>query len=179
MEIRNGEIVVIVSSESDAARSFLKVLSRSGFGRRAANGLAAGMGVSLDAKEVARLPQSLEEARLALDFVNVTQPILHFADIDLPEFLIRRAEPTALRLIPEWTRHFTGAGQSGELSRTVRAFADSSLNVKQTARRLGVHANTVYFRLNRVNQLTGIDPRSFAGISLLVTALRLMEAHNT
>ena len=57
----------------------------------------------------------------------------------------------------------------------MRAFADASLNVKQTARRLGVHANTVYFRLNRIRKLTGIDPRTFSGASLLLTALRLLE----
>jgi DNA-binding PucR family transcriptional regulator len=69
-------------------------------------------------------------------------------------------------------------GQSVELWRTIRAFADASLNVKQTARRLGVHTNTVYFRLNRIHQLTGIDPRTFSGVSLLVTALRLLETHS-
>jgi sugar diacid utilization regulator len=68
-----------------------------------------------------------------------------------------------------------GGGQSAELSRTIRAFAESSLNVKQTARRLGVHTNTVYFRLNRIHKLTGVDPRTFSGTSLLLTALRLRE----
>lgn len=51
------------------------------------------------------------------------------------------------------------------------------LNVKQTARRLGVNANTVYFRLNRINKLCGIDPRTFSGTSLLLTSLRLLEAY--
>jgi sugar diacid utilization regulator len=151
---------------------------RQGFGRRA-NGLAAGAGVSLDTVEVARLPIALEEARVALEFANASRPLMHFADIDLPEFLIRRADKTALRLIPECVGRLTstGLGQSGDLSRTVQAFAESSLNVKQTARRLGVHTNTVYFRLNRIHKLTGIDPRTFSGTSLLLTALRLLEAH--
>jgi sugar diacid utilization regulator len=138
-----------------------------------------GVGASLDTVEIARLPESLEEARLALEFASGTQPLMHFSDIDLPEFLIRRADRAALRLIPEWTRYLTPAdgGQSGELSRTIRAFADCSLNVKQTGRQLGVHTNTVYFRLNRIHKLTGIDPRTFSGASLLLTALRLMETH--
>jgi hypothetical protein len=179
VDIRNDEVVVIASSDADTARSLVKVLSRHSFGRRVANGLAAGVGVSLDTVEIARLPESFEEARLALEFTSAAQPLMHFAAIDLPEFLIRRADKTALRLVPEWIRHLSSpeSGQSGELSHTVRAFAESSLNVKQTARRLGVHTNTVYFRLNRINQLTGIDPRTFSGTSLLLTALRLLEAH--
>jgi hypothetical protein len=179
VDIREGEVTVIVSSDGDTSRGFLKVLRQHGFGRRAAAGLAAGVGVSLDTDEIARLPESLEEARLALEFASGNRPLMHFSDVNLPEFLIRRADKTALRLIPEWMRHLTAAegGQQGELSRTIRAFAECSLNVKQTARRLGVHANTVYFRLNRINKLSGIDPRTFSGTSLLLTSLRLLEAH--
>jgi hypothetical protein len=177
VDIRNDEVTVIVSSDADTARGFLKALRRYGFGRRAANGLAAGVGVSRDTIEIAGLPESLEEARLALEFASSPQPLIHFADINLSEFLIQRADKTAFRLIPEWVRHLAanGGGQSAELSRTIRAFAESSLNVKQTARRLGVHTNTVYFRLNRIHKLTGVDPRTFSGTSLLLTALRLRE----
>jgi carbohydrate diacid regulator len=82
-------------------------------------------------------------------------------------------------LIPEWTRHFSPAkdDQSREMYRTIRAFADSSFNVKQTAQRLGVHTNTVYFRLNRITKLTGINPRTYSGTLRLLTALRLLELH--
>ena len=104
---------------------------------------------------------------------------MHFSDIDLPEYLLRRADDAAFRLIPEWARHFgpDGDGQSRELARTVRAFADSNFKVKQSAQRLGVHTNTVYFRLNRIKKLTGVDARTYAGTSLLLTALRLSEIH--
>jgi hypothetical protein len=180
VDIRNDEVTAIVSSDADTARELLKALRRHGLGRRAAGGLAAGVGVSLETREVACLSQSLEEARLALEFASAAEPLMHFAEIDLPEFLIRRADRTALRLIPEWTRHFTAAGgaPAGELARTIRTFAECSLNVKQTAVRLGVHANTVYFRLNRIHKLAGIDPRTFSGTSLLLTALRLLETHS-
>ena len=173
VDIRNGEVMVILSSAADPSRALLRVLRDRGFGRRrTANGLSAGVGVSLDTLEITRLPEALEEARLALEFATTAQPLLHFADIDLPEFLIRRADRAVFRLVPEWTGPLTA---DDELARTVRAFADCSLNVKQTAQRLGVHTNTVYFRLNRISKLTGIDARSFAGASLLLTALRLVE----
>jgi hypothetical protein len=179
VDIRNGEVTAIVSSAAETSRGLLKVLRQHGLGRRAVKGLAAGVGVSLDTVEVPRLPESLEQARLALEFSSAAQPLVRFADIDLSEFLIRRADKNVLQLIPDWTRHLIadGGDQSGELSRTIRAFADCHLNVKQTARRLGVHTNTVYFRLNRINKLTGIDPRTFSGSSLLLTALRLLEIH--
>ena len=179
IDTRNDEVTVIACGASNTARGMLEALRRHGFAKRAANGLAMRGGIGADASEIARLPQALEEAQTALELASATQPLLHFSDIDLPELLIRRADRAAFRLIPEWARHFNSADddQSRTLVRTIRVFADSSLNVKQTARRLDVHTNTVYFRLNQINKLTGIDPRTFSGISLLLTALRLLETH--
>jgi transcriptional regulator of acetoin/glycerol metabolism len=93
---------------------------------------------------------------------------------------IRRADGAAIRLVPQWAHQFSLAGdvQLRELSRTTHAFADCNFNVKQTARRLSIHTNTVYFRLNRITSLTGINPRTYSGTSHLLTALRLLEVHN-
>jgi sugar diacid utilization regulator len=105
---------------------------------------------------------------------------VHFSDIDLPEFLIRRADGAAARLIPDWARYLnpTKDDHARELARTIRAFADSGFNVKQTALRLDVHTNTVYFRLNRIGKLSGMNPRTYTGISTLLTVLRLQEIHD-
>jgi hypothetical protein len=181
VDIRNGEVTAIACSDADTARGLLEALRRNGFKRRAANSLAAGAGISPDVVEIAHLPGALEDAQLALEFASATQPLVRFSDIELPEFLIRRADSAAVRLIPEWTRHLSSTehDQSRELFHTIHAFADCDFNVKRTAKRLGVHTNTVYFRLNRIKKLTGIDPRTYSGTSLLLTSLRLREIHGS
>ena len=143
------------------------------------NGIAASIGISLDVTDVTRLPQALEEARLALKFAGSGHQVMPFGNIKLLEFLIRHADHAAFRLIPGWVRHFSDPNdaRSRDLLQTVRTFAEASLNVKQTARQLGLHANTVYFRLNRVTTITGIDPRTYDGLSLFLTALRLVECN--
>lgn len=179
VDIRDGRVTAIACSEADTARGLSAALRRNGFARRAGNGLAAGVGISLDASEIGGLPAALDEALIALDFASASRPLIHFSDIELPDFLLRRAHDAAVRLIPEWVRHFSpGDGDpSRALLRTIRAFADCNFNVKRTAQRLGVHTNTVYFRLNRIKKLTGVDARTYAGTSLLLTALRLSEIH--
>jgi hypothetical protein len=176
VDIRNGEVTAIVSSDGDPAKGLALTLARSGLEGRFVNGSAAGAGISLEAAEIARLPQAHEEARLALDFTGAHRPVVHFADIDLMEFLVRRPDAAAFRLIPDWAERFRRADdqKAGGLSRTVQTFADCSFNVKQTAQKLGLHTNSIYFRLNSIAKLTGIDPRSYAGVSLLLTTLRLM-----
>ena len=177
IDMRNNEVTIIACSAVDTARGLVQTFRRSGLGRRAGNGHDARVGISSDVDDIARLPQAVDEARIAIEFTSAAQPLTHFADIDLQEFLIRRADSAAFRLIPQWADrlHPTNDEQSRELSRTVQAFADCNFNVKQTARRLRIHANTVYFRLNRIKEFTGIDPRTFSGTSLLLTALRLQH----
>jgi hypothetical protein len=180
VDIRNGEVIAIACSTADSGRAVMQALRRTGFARRTGPGHGVSVGISLDAVEISRLPAALEEARLALEFASAAQPLMHFSDIDLREFLVRRADRAAVRLIPQWARQFstTRDDQSRELYRTIHAFADCNFNVKQTAQRLSVHTNTVYFRLNRINQLTGINPRTYSGTSHLLTALRLLEVHD-
>jgi sugar diacid utilization regulator len=180
IDIRDGEAVVIACSEADAGRGLKRIMRRSGFARRAAGAQSVTVGIGLDVTEISRLPVAREEACIAIEFTGLAQPVMHFADIDLPEFLVRRADSAAVRLIPEWAHRLSldKDDQSRRLRRTIRAFADSNFNVKQTARRLNIHTNTVYFRLNRITGLTGIDPRTYSGTSRMLTALRLLEIQN-
>lgn len=176
IDIRGNEVTTIACGNGDVGRGLTKALHRSSFAKRAGNGHSARVGISLDVKDIALLPQALDEARMALEFSSTDKPLVQFSDIDLSEFLIRRADIAAMRLIPDWARRF--ASREQQLTRTIRAFADGGLNVKQTARKLGVHTNTVYFRLNRIKELSGLDPRAYSGLTTLLTTLRLIEIHH-
>jgi len=179
IDIRNDEVTVIVCSETATARRFLQALCKDAFATRAGNGCAVRLGVSADTVSIASLPHAVNEARIAVDFANSARPLMHFSDVDLQEFVVRRSDSAATRLVPTWMRQtYLGDDvQWRELMRTIRAFADCSLNVKQAARNLGVHTNTVYFRLNRIGKLSGVNPRTYTGLSMLLTALRLLEVH--
>jgi len=177
VDIRNGEVVVIACRESEVVRPLVKALQQSGLSRRTGKGHSTRVGVSLDVSDIAALPRAFEEARTALDFASPTRPLMHFAAIDLSDFLVRRADSAAIRLLPNWVTHFQlkNDGETTDFSRTIRAFADCSFNVKRTAQRLGVHTNTVYFRLNRIKKITGVDPRTYSGVTSVLTAIRLLE----
>jgi hypothetical protein len=174
---RNAEIIVIANSEADTAERVIKYLGRHGLGRRGGESVGARIGLGLDKHDAAHLPEALAEARMALEFTSGSHALRHFADIDLAEFVIHGADRAALRLIPDWVREAHATGREEYLIRTIRTFAECSLNVKETARHLGVHTNTVYFRLNRIKERTGADPRTFYGTSTLLTALRLLDNH--
>jgi hypothetical protein len=173
--LRSQEIVAVLSAARDTAAQASKVL-RAGAKRPREPGVRATIGISLDKTGITELPDALAEARIASDLADCGRPIVRFADIELLDFLIRRADKAALRLIPGWARQaLLSNSRSTDLVRTIHAFAQCDLRVKDTARLLRIHTNTVYFRLNQIKELTGVDPRTFAGTSLLLTALRLLE----
>ncbi|NUS44955.1 MAG: helix-turn-helix domain-containing protein [Mycobacteriaceae bacterium] len=58
-----------------------------------------------------------------------------------------------------------------DLLDTLQQHIANNLNRRRTAETLGVHANTVDYRLKRINQLTGVDPTEPAGIWYLRSAL--------
>jgi hypothetical protein len=175
IDIRNDEVLAIIAGGAETSRRVQQALGAAAAELTEVN---AGIGISLDASEIAALPQAYQEAERAVEFTESARPLMHFADIDLMEFLVRRPDAAALRLIPDWAGRFLDIdnGKSGELTRTISQFADCNFNVKRTARHLDLHTNTVYFRLNRIRELTGIDPRSYSGLSLLLTTVRMLNA---
>jgi hypothetical protein len=58
------------------------------------------------------------------------------------------------------------------LAEAVRAYGQHGFSVSEAARRLEVHANTVGYRLDRWAELTGWDPRTFAGLVRSLAAIR-------
>jgi sugar diacid utilization regulator len=178
IDIRKDEVLAIVTAGADTSKRVLAAFGAITAKLNAELNDMVRIGVSLDADEISALPAAWQEAERAVEFTQADRPILHFADIDLMEFLVRRPDAAALRLIPDWAVRFMDAdsGKSGELTRTINEFADCNFNVKRTARHLDLHTNTVYFRLNRIRELTGIDPRSYSGLSLLLTMVRMLNA---
>jgi hypothetical protein len=169
IELRLNEIVVIVSCAVTPGARVAQAL-HDGLGeldRGAASG--AKIGVGLDVQSIAELPRSYEEAVTAIAVARTERIVVHLAEIAVDTYLRHKADETALRLTPPWAKTLAGSNLVG----TLQAFAACSLNVKACAAALKVHNNTVYHRLDRVQKLTGVDPRTYAGLSQLLCALSL------
>lgn len=62
---------------------------------------------------------------------------------------------------------------SDELKKTIEIFFANDLKVRETAKKLYLHRNTLSYRLDKITRLTGCDPRTFRGAFLLQLALKL------
>ena len=175
---RNNEVIAIACGGNGTAKTIADAFRSRVTELRVGRNCFIGVGVSLAAALVEELPQAYEDARRAIDFASQKRPVVHLADIDLMDLLLRRPDTTALRLVPEWMSRFEDEDRNrdGELSRTMRVFTECDMSAKATAAKLRLHTNSVYFRLKQIGEITGVDPRSFSGALLLLTALRLRDA---
>lgn len=77
------------------------------------------------------------------------------------------------RLTDSWALGEVVAARNAHLADAVRAFAEHGFSVVAASRVLYIHPNTEIYRLERWQQLTGWDPRSYTG---LVMSMACLEA---
>jgi len=134
-------------------------------------------GVSTARAGLAEIPTAYAEARRALRMTTRDRPRLAFGCATLLDDLLALADQTTARLIPVWAKALDDEDRrsGGELSATLRAYTDADLNVAAAAKRLGVHPNTVRYRLHRVEAVTGCSVKSFHGLFEMLASLSLLR----
>jgi DNA-binding PucR family transcriptional regulator len=125
---------------------------------------------------VAELPRAYREAHAALDGVGECGGVAALARLSPFEYLSRvRSDDTARRLVDPRVRAFLDEdrrrGQA--LTTTIRAFAAADLNLRVAAERLQVHPNTAQYRLRRIEERSGRNPRRLEDLLDLLVAIAL------
>lgn len=62
-----------------------------------------------------------------------------------------------------------------DLIKTLECFFDENLNLTETANRMGIHRNTVIYRLNQIALILGADPRVFEQAMTIKIALLIRK----
>jgi len=135
------------------------------------------VGVSADHPSTSAIPRAQREASAALDFASVERRVVRFPTLPLRSLLTHAGGEYVRATAPAWTAALLAAdaGADGNLLKTLAALADASLNVQEAGRRLGVHANTVYGRLSRIRDLTGLDGQNFHDLVEMLLAADCMR----
>jgi sugar diacid utilization regulator len=134
-------------------------------------GPAALIGLSNDAPSTSHIPKAANEARLALDFATVSNRVARYSDISLRQMLITQARSSATTSGPGWLQELVTADRRGALAATLRSYADCNMNAQKTALVLGIHPNTVYSRMQKIERLTGLNALEFHTLSEILLAL--------
>lgn len=71
--------------------------------------------------------------------------------------------------------YLNGVLQESSLLTTLNAYFAADLNLKETARNLNIHKNTLYYRFEKIRKQIGLDPRSFHNAVKLSLALLIHQ----
>jgi sugar diacid utilization regulator len=176
------EILLLVpgSDEPAAARAAEGVLREM---ESALAGYTFALGRSRIAQDAGDLPRAAGEALLAANVAEGSTPegallafeqtgayrLLLSAMTDNPSELQRFYAETVEPLVAYDEQYET------ELLGTLETFLEADGNVAGTAQRLFTHRHTVYYRLERVRELTGLDVSSSDGREKLSLGLKAMR----
>ena len=133
-------------------------------------GPAALIGLSNDAPSTSHIPKAANEARTALDLTSVGNRVQRYSDISLRQMLITRARSAAPVSPPAWAEKLVAADRRGTLAATLRSYADCNMNAQKTAILLGIHPNTVYSRMQKIEAITGKNALQFHALDDLLLA---------
>ena len=119
----------------------------------------------------ARYLEAKTAAELALDGRG---SVVAMGGIGLFDYVTSRFDATAHRIVPDEVRTLAVEDErsGGALTETLVAFADNDLHTGRTAAALFVHPNTVQYRLKRVVEITGRNPKRFRDLVDLLVGLR-------
>lgn len=142
----------------------------------AARGTALCAGVGGPASDTAGVHRSLREARLALVAATGARRAVHHAELDVAAVVVGPGAEPALRA--RLRRELAPLDGEPRLREALVAYFDAGLNVGRAAHGLGLHPNSLRYRLGRVETLLGrslSDPAAIAALHLALVDARAAE----
>ena len=172
--VREGDLVCLCPASSAADLDRIKDLLRAQAAPLAELGVSVGIGSWHPSP--AGVPIAYSEAREAAEVAlrsPLSDRVVVFDDVLIDHVL--RSNPHAARIIEDALGPLRDYDErrSTALVETLRTYLDTGLSVTRSAQALSVHANTVVYRLDRIRDLTGRDPRKTGDLVFLALSLRL------
>jgi carbohydrate diacid regulator len=117
-------------------------------------------------KSMSKFNQSYIDCDLALQISDEAEDFISFAELE-PKALIYKIDRA-------WVERFTTRIMNKTLDKyadTLETFFKNNLNIQQTAEDLFIHRNTLIYRLSKIENETGYDPKRFKDALTLQLAL--------
>ena len=176
--VRDDDLISILALAHDDASAASERVAAEMAGAAGKLDCEPALGVGLPSSGPAQVAESYREARAAATAAGPGGRLL-LANLSLASRLTLMVASGAVpeRLIPERVRAFIeeDRGGHGQLIETLREYAACDLNARRAAAALFVHRNTVLYRLQRVAELSGLDPHSLPDLVDLIAAVRLTD----
>ncbi len=174
--VRHDEVVAVVPVEEGGEDRMLTRV-RAGISSLAGHGVFPVVGVSSVHPGFLDIPEAYEEARMARRSLRGRAGVQSLSRMSTLDYLVQTHDRTARRLVRPQVRAFVqeDLAAGGTFVETLRRYVACDLNAKLAAMQLHVHANTVYYRLERIAERTGCDVRRVEELIDLLLAVSIVS----
>ena len=124
------------------------------------------------------IPRSYREARMALEVGKIfftEKAVNSYASLGIGRLIYQLPLPLCRMYLAEIFGDFSPENLEEELILTFEQFFENSLNVSETARKLFIHRNTLLYRLEKIEKLTGLDLRRFEDAIIFKIAMMVSK----
>lgn len=162
----NETVILLDCTKAATAKTLMQGVQEA---VRTAFGVRVAVGIGSLAKSRSSVNLSYKAARHACEASHnsANNEIVVFELFDL-ELLVSNLDSRYRQQTYNYTfRKFKSNAQIEESIRVLQCYIDSNRSISKTAEALFLHKNTVQFRLNKIHELTGYDPRNTKDLTFL------------
>jgi len=174
--VRQREVVGVIAAPGAGEEGVADALRAADERLQARHEIGLRVGLSTVCAGFPGIARGFAEARQAIERTGPGRPVVAVREMSPFEYLLASADPEVQRTIADRGRALAEADPDGTARETLLAYAACDLSVKETARQLVLHPNTVRYRLRRIGELTGQDTRRFEDLVDLVTVIQAARA---
>jgi sugar diacid utilization regulator len=173
--VRHAEIISIAPM-ARARAAAIAHLARQALAELAQCGQRWVGGISTVCAGLGEVARGYQEARLASESAAADGGICALLDMRVSDYLIDRADGTALRMIPQAGRRLFDSPRPYDqlLVETLLAYARADMAAGATADQLSVHPNTVGYRLRKLSRLLDRDVSKFSDLVEVLAWARII-----
>ena len=129
-------------------------------------------------KELKEVSRSYKEARMALDVGKIffdEKEVIAYSSLGIGRLIYQLPIPLCKMFIKEIFENKSPDDFDEETLTTINKFFENSLNVSETSRQLYIHRNTLVYRLDKLQKMTGLDIRIFEDAITFKIALMVVK----
>ena len=133
------------------------------------------------ADEIRKVSNSYKEAKMALSIgkiFNSDKNVVSYSSLGIGRLIYQLPVPMCRMFIDEIFKEQPPDKFDEETLATINQFFENSLNVSETSRQLYIHRNTLVYRLDKIQKLTGLDLRVFDDAITFKIALMVVRYMN-
>lgn len=128
--------------------------------------------------EIREVSRSYKEAKMALDVGKIffdDENVIAYSALGIGRLIYQLPIPLCKMFIGEIFGSQSPDDFDEETLMTINKFFENSLNVSETARQLYIHRNTLVYRLDKLEKMTGLDLRVFEDAITFKIALMVVK----